>query len=122
MVFDGSAKSLTDVSLNNVQQVRPTIQEDFLSILIRMYRVLLTIYADIEKMFQQILVAPHQRPQRILWREIPQESIKTYELNTVIYSTASVFYLATPVLQQISLDNNANHLVRRYYMTSVMIF
>lgn len=50
--FDDSAKSSTGISLNDMQQVGPTVQKDFLSILIRfrMYRVVLS--ADIEKMFR----------------------------------------------------------------------
>lgn len=53
MVFDDSAKSSKRISLNDVQQVRPTVQEDLLSILIhfRMYRVVLSV--KIEKMFRK---------------------------------------------------------------------
>lgn len=56
------------------------------------------------------IVIPHQQPLQRVWRETSQESIETYELNTMTYGTASASYLATRVLRQIGLDNNTNYL------------
>ncbi|KAK9721862.1 hypothetical protein QE152_g19986 [Popillia japonica] len=39
-----------------------------------------------------------RRLQRILWRDEPTQKVKTYELNTVTYGTASASYLATRCL------------------------
>ncbi|XP_045541542.1 uncharacterized protein LOC123723046 [Papilio machaon] len=66
--------------------------------------------SDVEKMYRQIVVHPDDRHlQRIVWREDPSEPLRTYELNTVTYGTASAPYLATRCLKQIGLEcNDAN--------------
>lgn len=62
------------------------------------------------------IVIPHQRPLQRVWRETSQESIETYELNTMTYGTASASYLTTRfaadrLRQQRELSSGA---VRRY--------
>jgi len=43
-------------------------------------------YADINKMYRQILLTPeHRCCQHILWRASPQDELKANELNTVTY-------------------------------------
>lgn len=46
------------------------------------------------------------RYQRILWRTNPDEAMRTYELTTVTYGTASAPYLATRSLKQLALDES----------------
>ena len=43
--------------------------------------------------------------QRILWRRSAEEPLRTYELTTVTYGTASAPYLATRCLQQLAEDD-----------------
>ncbi|XP_017794319.1 PREDICTED: uncharacterized protein LOC108575898 [Habropoda laboriosa] len=106
VVFDGSAKSSSGVSLNDTQLVGPTVQSDLFEILIRFRKHRLVLSADIAKMYRQVLVHPENRRfQRILWRANTNDSIHTFELNTVTYGTASAPFLATRVLRQIGLDH-----------------
>ncbi|XP_017797043.1 PREDICTED: uncharacterized protein LOC108578262, partial [Habropoda laboriosa] len=106
VVFDGSAKGSSGVSLNDAQLVGPTVQSDLFSILIRFRKHRFVLSADIEKMYRQILVHPeHRNFQRILWRPSGNAPIKVYQLNTVTYGTASASFLATRVLKQIGLDH-----------------
>ncbi|XP_076392689.1 uncharacterized protein LOC143265292 [Megachile rotundata] len=106
VVFDGSAKTSTGISLNDVQRVGPVVQDDLFSILVRFRQHRVVVSADIEKMYRQILVSPEQRSlQRILWREDPSQPLDVYELNTVTYGTASAPFLATRCLRQVGLDN-----------------
>jgi len=44
--------------------------------------------------------------QRILWKIFAEEPLRTYELSTVTYGTASVPYLATRCLQQLAEDES----------------
>ena len=105
VVFDGSAKTNSGLSLNDVQRVGPTIQSDLFSILVRFRQHKYVLSADIEKMYRQILVRPDDRRfQRILWRSSPNTPIHTYQLNTVTYGTASAPFLATRVLQDIGVQ------------------
>lgn len=104
VVFDGSAKSSTGISLNDTQKVGPTVQSELVEILLRFRTHRYVLSADIAKMYRQILVDSEQRRfQRILWRSNPDHPIETFELNTVTYGTASAPYLATRVLQEVGL-------------------
>lgn len=105
VVFDGSMPTTSGHSLNSIQMVGPTIQQDLFSILLRFRQHRYAISADIEKMYRQVLVKPDQRPlQRILWRSSPADSLKSYDLNTVTYGTASASFLAIRSLFQMGID------------------
>lgn len=89
-VFDASAKTTTGISLNEIQHVGPTVQDDLVSILIRFRQFKYVISGDIEKLCRAIYFNPNQRSlQRILFREGPSEPLKVYTLNTVTYGMAS---------------------------------
>lgn len=103
VVFDGSCKSSTGVSLNDTLMVGPTLQQDLFSILVRFRTFQVTLKADIAKMYRQILVDRSETPlQRILWRDNPTDDIQTYELLTVTYGTASGSYLAIKTLHHLA--------------------
>ncbi|XP_076284702.1 uncharacterized protein LOC143211126 [Lasioglossum baleicum] len=102
VVFDGSAKTTTGISLNDTQRIGPTVQDELFSILLRFRSHQYVISADVQKMYRQILITPLQRKfQRILWRVDDSLPLKTYELNTITYGTASAPFLATRTLQRI---------------------
>ena len=64
--------------------------------------------------------------QRILWRNTPEESIKTYELTTVTYGTAAAPFLATRTLHQLALDERkqfpiaADIIINDFYVDDVI--
>ncbi|XP_011860595.1 PREDICTED: uncharacterized protein LOC105557813, partial [Vollenhovia emeryi] len=106
VVFDGSCKSSSGVSLNEVLMVGPTIQDDLFSILARFRTFKYALTADIAKMYRQVLVDPSQTAlQRILWRNSIDEPIRTFELMTVTYGTASAAFLSIRALRQLAEDN-----------------
>ncbi|XP_038117337.1 uncharacterized protein LOC119769362 [Culex quinquefasciatus] len=105
VVFDGSAKTSTGVSINDALKVGPTVQNDLLSILLnfRCYRYVFT--TDIPKMFRQIELHPDDTPyQRILWRDDRSQLLKVFELKTVTYGLGSSPFHATMALNQIAED------------------
>ncbi|XP_063536045.1 uncharacterized protein LOC134745879 [Cydia strobilella] len=105
VVFNASAPTSSGVSLNNIQMVGPTVQDDLLSILLRFRQHKYIISGDVEKMYRQIVVHPDDRYlQRILWRDDPSRPLKIFELNTVTYGTASAPFLATRCLKQLGLE------------------
>lgn len=104
-VFDGSCVSSSGISLNDLQYVGATIQEELFQILLRFRKYAYVISADIEKMYRQVLVNPEQRNlQQILWRDNPEQELKTYALNTLTYGTTSAPFLAIRCLQQLASD------------------
>ncbi|XP_063994614.1 uncharacterized protein LOC135172510 [Diachasmimorpha longicaudata] len=101
VVFDGSARSSTGISLNDALMVGPTIQDDILSLVLRFRTHNFILTGDIEKMYRQVLVRPEDTKfQRILWRE--HEQIQTYELQTVTFGLAPAPYLAVRCLHQLA--------------------
>lgn len=110
VVFAASMKSSSGLSLNNVLMVGPTVQSDLLSIVLRLRLHKIVMIADITKMYRQIKVDESDvHLQRILWRSSSKEDIKSYELTTVTYGTASAPFLATRCLNQISVENSKEH-------------
>lgn len=61
VVFDGSAKTSTNISLNETLRIGPTLQDDLLSLLLRFRMHAYVITGDIEKMYRQFLVRPDDR-------------------------------------------------------------
>ncbi|XP_055621978.1 uncharacterized protein LOC129765590 [Toxorhynchites rutilus septentrionalis] len=106
VVFDGSAKTSTNHSLNEALLTGPTIQDELLDLMLRFRKHLIALVADVTKMYRQILIHLDDIPlQRILWRCDPSEPIQVYELLTVTYGLSPSSFLATRVLKQLALDS-----------------
>ncbi|XP_049548037.1 uncharacterized protein LOC125959266 [Anopheles darlingi] len=101
VVFDASAKSITGVSLNDLQTIGPVLQPDLLRIWLdfRLHTVVAT--ADIAKMYRQVWVSDEDTwMQCILWRDHRTQPMQTYRLRTVTYGEAASSYLACRALQE----------------------
>lgn len=127
VVFDASAKTTTGVSLNDVQFVGPTLQQDILSILMRFRIYAYVLTGDISKMYRQVLISPDEtKYQKIFWRSQCNDPLKVYKLNTIIYGTASAPYLAVKCLFQIAKENEsdfplASKIIKRdFYMDDIL--
>nr|CAI5841831.1 unnamed protein product [Callosobruchus analis] len=105
IVFDASCKTDSGLSLNDVQYIGPTLQNDLTDILLRFRTYKYVIAADVSKMYRQILIDASQRKyQKIFWRENPESDLKCFQLNTVTYGMASSPYLAVRSLKQLSQE------------------
>ncbi|XP_041765874.1 uncharacterized protein LOC121590344 [Anopheles merus] len=127
VVFDASCATDTGTSLNDALMIRPTIQDDLMSILLWFRMSKFALVADIEKMYRQINIAAIDRPlQRILWRNSPIGPIRTFQLNTVTHGTSCAPYLATKTLQVLSQVGASTHreaatiLGRDFYMDDIL--
>ncbi|XP_058448917.1 uncharacterized protein LOC131428875 [Malaya genurostris] len=110
VVFDGSAKTTTNISLNDALLTGPVIQDELLSLMIRFRKHAVALIADVEKMYRQIRIHPEETClQRIFWRFHSSEPIKVYELQTVTYGLAPSSFIATRVLKQLALDNGGKY-------------
>lgn len=110
VVFDASAKTIDNTSLNEIMMAGPRLQDDLCTILLRWRFHKFVLTADIEKMYRQILISPSDRKyQRIFWRDHPNDCLKVYELCTVTYGTTSAPYLAVKTLQQLAKDEQHNY-------------
>lgn len=106
IVFDGSCKSSTGVSINDLQLPGPKLQADLCKILLsfRMHRFAIT--ADIVKMFRQVQISRDQwNYQRILWRRTKHERIQEFVLTCVVWGFTSATFNAVRALRQCAMDN-----------------
>ncbi|XP_055527349.1 uncharacterized protein LOC129719969 [Wyeomyia smithii] len=128
VVFNASAKSLSEqLSLNEVLQVGPVVQNDMHFIILRFIKFKIAFSGDIAKMYRQVLHAPQDRRfLRIFWRAHPSQPLRVLELCTVTYGTASPPYLATRCLVQLVEEDGksfpiAAHIVKEEtYMDDVL--
>jgi len=110
VVFDASARSSSGISLNDILMRGPIVQEELFAILTRFRKHQHVVTSDIEKMFRQIAIAePDWDLQRILWRNYPNESLRTYRLVTVTYGTTPASYMTTQCLVKLAEE------FREYY-------
>lgn len=113
VVFDASASTSNNKSLNNIQHAGPPLQNDIFSILLRLRQYQYVACADIQAFFRQILVQPDQRNlQLILWRENRDLPLQLYSLNTVTYGTASAPFLSMRCLKQLALESDDDLVAR----------
>ncbi|CAK1583812.1 unnamed protein product [Parnassius mnemosyne] len=61
-------------------------------------------------MYRQIMVNEQdQRYQKIIWRELPEQPLQSYQLCTVTYGTKSAPFLAMMTLKQLAEDEQATY-------------
>ncbi|CAH1977156.1 unnamed protein product [Acanthoscelides obtectus] len=127
VVFDASAKTTSDLSLNDTQFVGPKLQDDLFDILVRFRKHKLVMTGDVSKMYRRIWITEEQRLyQKILWRFDSTKDIKCYKLKTVTYGTASAPYLAVRCLFEVAnMHENefpdARKVIKRdFYMDDVL--
>ncbi|XP_073831785.1 uncharacterized protein [Musca autumnalis] len=105
VVFDGSAKSTSGVSLNDTLYAGPTIQPKLFNTLLRFQFFRVALSGDISKMYRCVRInSPDDYLQCILWRNAADEDIKIYKLDTVTYGTKPAAFLAIRAMQQLSID------------------
>jgi hypothetical protein len=103
VVFDGSARTSTGVSLNETLEAGPKILNDIFPILIKFRTFKYAFSADICKMYRQILIHPDDRRyQQILWRDDPAKPLGIYKLNTVTYGLTSSPYAAIKCIKMLA--------------------
>ncbi|XP_015120540.1 uncharacterized protein LOC107043522 [Diachasma alloeum] len=104
VVFNGSSKTSSGLSLNDIQHTGAKLQKDISDVLLWSRQRKYIFMTDITKMFRQIKVHQEDWPlQQILWRD-SQGQISTYQLTTVTYGTKSAPFLACRVLDQLVKD------------------
>lgn len=127
VVFDASAKTDSNTSLNDQLMVGPTIQNEIVNILLRWRKYKIGFTADIAKMYRQIESAEEDWDlQRIIWRDTPNSPFQQFQLRTVTYGTACAPYLAIRTLHQLANDDKAkypkayNTVINDFYVDDVM--
>ncbi|XP_071056931.1 uncharacterized protein [Onthophagus taurus] len=106
VVFNGSQKTSSGLSLNDCLHTGPKLQSELVDVLLRWRRHPVAFACDLEKMYRQIDV--HQDDwqfQRIVWRENPSEPLQSYDLTTVTYGLSCAPYLAIRCIRQLAEEH-----------------
>lgn len=104
VVFNSSAKTINNKSLNEFLFSGPKLQKNLFDIIVnfRIHPIVFT--SDISKMYRQILILPEERKYQHILFEDQNKNLSEYELNTISYGTTSAPYLALRTLQQLAED------------------
>ncbi|XP_063993928.1 uncharacterized protein LOC135171373 [Diachasmimorpha longicaudata] len=109
VVFNGSHKTSSGQTLNEIMQSGAKLQRDIADVLLFTRRHKLIFMTDITKMFRQIGVHQDDWPlQQILWADANGD-VTTYQLTTVTYGTRSAPFFSIRVLNQLVEDEGNNY-------------
>ncbi|KAF2889157.1 hypothetical protein ILUMI_17016 [Ignelater luminosus] len=101
VVFDASAKSSNNRSLNDNLMSGPVIQQDLFSIISRFRTFQYVLTRDITKMYHQIRVNYEDANyQLIFWRDSSDKPVQTYRLLTLTYGTKPASFIVTRCLEE----------------------
>lgn len=76
VVFDGSSKTTTGISINEKQLVGPRQQDELFQIVVRFRKHQIALTADIAKMYRQVRISEEDWDyQRIVWPEKSTDGI-----------------------------------------------
>ena len=127
VVFDASCKTTTDVSLNDLLEAGPTLHPNLDQILIRFRQYRVALSGDIAKMYREVgLSQPDRQLHRFLWREQPDQPIRSYCMNRVTFGVTSSPYVAVRALQQTAADFSSpgskasEHIYKSFYVDDLL--
>ena len=108
VVFDGSMKTTSGVSLNDQLLVGPTGYSPLTDVLIRFRRHPYVLTTDVSKMYRAVGLAIENRDyHRFLWRENPTDPVCDYRMTGVTFGIASAAFLATNSVSRLAEDKEA---------------
>ncbi|XP_037932179.1 uncharacterized protein LOC119666974 [Teleopsis dalmanni] len=127
VVFDGSAKTSTGFSLNDLLMSGPTIQSTLFELIIRFRYFKIALCGDICKMYRCVRVThPDEYLQCILWRSNLDDDVKVFKLDTVTYGTRPAAFLAIRAMHQLARDEEKSYplgskiVLRDFYVDDLM--
>lgn len=105
-VFDASARPSSNVSLNDILLVGPTVHSSLIDVLLhfRLHRIALT--ADISKMYRAIeLVESDRDLHRFVWRSDQDEPLKDYRMTRVTFGVSASSFAANISVKRNAMDH-----------------
>ncbi|XP_044741831.1 uncharacterized protein LOC123302806 [Chrysoperla carnea] len=104
-VFDASAKTTKQVSLNDLLYTGAKLQSDVVSLFLNFRLFSVAFTADIRQMYLRIgMHSDHRKFQLKLWRFSKTDEILVYSLDTVSFGVKSSPFLVLRTLKQLALD------------------
>ena len=105
-VFDASAKSSTNVSLNDILMVGPTVHSPLIDVLLRFREHRIALTADVSKMYRAIeLVEADRDLHRFVWRSSQDQPLKDYRMTRVTFGVSASSFAANMAVKQNAMDH-----------------
>jgi hypothetical protein len=107
-LFDASAKSSSNVSLNDLLLVGPTVHSSLIDVLLRfrLHRIALT--ADVSKMYRAIeLVESDRDLHRFVWRSDPDKPLEDYRMTRITFGVSASSFAANMTVKRNAMDHTA---------------
>ncbi|XP_076659886.1 uncharacterized protein LOC143363168 [Halictus rubicundus] len=105
VVFNGSSRSKTGISLNECLFAGAKLQTDLADVILRWRLHTIAFATHIEKMYSQVSMHRDDHAfQRILWRRDPSGPVVEYALTTVTYGLKCAPFQAHRCVQQLVAD------------------
>ncbi|GFU81840.1 uncharacterized protein TNCV_3020691 [Trichonephila clavipes] len=109
VVFNATNPTSNGLALNSMKYNGRLVQNDLFTIMIKFREHPYAFTPDVKMMYRMIFIhVSQQLLLRILWKESPEDTVKTFEIKTVTYGTVSAPFLATRILLQLSRDEEKN--------------
>ena len=104
-IFDASAKSTTNVSLNDTLLIRPTVHPPLIDVHLRFHFHRIALTTDVSKMYRAIQLANSNKDlHRFVWRQSPNDLLKDYQMTRATFGVSSSAFVANIAVKQNALD------------------
>lgn len=110
VVFDASMKSNNGLSLNDMLNAGPKLQQNIMDVLFnfRLHQIAFT--ADIKQMYRQVILHEEDRNYHgIFWRDSPDKPLEVFRLTTVTFGVSSSPFIAMRCLVELAKQGQASH-------------
>ena len=109
-VFDASAKSSTNISLNDTLQVRPTVHPKLIDVLLRFRWHPVALVADVSKMYRAIeLVDDDKDFHRFVWRSSTKDCLIDYRMTRVTFGVSASSFAANMAVKQNAINHSLEY-------------
>ena len=104
-VFDASAKSSSDVSLNDILLVGPMVHPPLVDVLLRFRLHHVALTADVSKMYRAIELTNNDKDLHcFVWRSNPNEPLKDYRMTRLTIGVSASSFAANMAIKQNAID------------------
>ena len=105
LVFDASAKSTTNVSLNDTLMIGPNVHPPLLDVLLRFRLHEVALTADVSKMYRAVELAEDDKDHhRFVWRNRLDEPLVDYRMKRVTFGVSASSFAANMAVKQNAAD------------------
>ena len=122
-VFDASAKTSTETSLNDILLVGPTVHPSLVDVLMRFRSYRVALIADVSWMYRAVLLSESDKDlHRFVWRKDPKSPLKDFRMMRITFGVSSSSFIANMCIKQNALDfateypNAANVVEQSFYV------